>query len=109
MTAETPSGLPAGGEARLADPPRRLGPAPPGCARGREPHVPADCAHGFQALTDPADVSYRINRPHDPTEDVSIAFDDPELAIPWPLPVTIMSQRDQAASSLAAATKLFTS
>ena len=26
-------------------------------------YVPAGCAHGFQALTDPADVSYRIDRP----------------------------------------------
>jgi dTDP-4-dehydrorhamnose 3,5-epimerase len=69
-------------------------------------YVPAGCAHGFQALTDPADVSYRIDRPHDPTEDVSIAFDDPDLAIPWPLPVTTMSKRDQAAPSLAAATRL---
>ena len=72
-------------------------------------YVPAGCAHGFQALTDPADVSYRIDRPHDPSEDVSIAFDDPELAIPWPLPVTTMSQRDRVASSLAAATKLLAS
>jgi dTDP-4-dehydrorhamnose 3,5-epimerase len=71
-------------------------------------YVPVGCAHGFQALTDPADVSYRIDRPHDPSEDVSIAFDDPELAIPWPLPVTFMSQRDQAASSLATATRLLT-
>jgi dTDP-4-dehydrorhamnose 3,5-epimerase len=66
-------------------------------------YVPAGCAHGFQALTDPADVSYRIDRPHDPAEDVSIAFDDAELAIPWPLPVTTMSGRDRAAPSLAAA------
>jgi dTDP-4-dehydrorhamnose 3,5-epimerase len=66
-------------------------------------YVPAGCAHGFQALTEPADVSYRIDRPHDPTEDVSIAFDDPELAIPWPLPVTMMSERDRGASGLAAA------
>ena len=69
-------------------------------------YVPAGCAHGFQALTDPADVSYRIDRPHDPSEDVSIAFDDPELAITWPLPVTVMSRRDQAATSLATATQL---
>ena len=69
-------------------------------------YVPAGCAHGFQALTDPADVSYRIDRAHDPSEDVSIAFDDPELAIPWPLPVTVRSQRDQQASPLAAATRL---
>jgi dTDP-4-dehydrorhamnose 3,5-epimerase len=51
-------------------------------------------------------VSYRIDRPHDPSEDVSIAFDDPELAIPRPLAMTILSQRGQVASSLAAATKL---
>ena len=71
-------------------------------------YVPAGCAHGFQALTDPADVSYRIDRPHDPSEDVSIAFDDPDLAIPWPLPVTVISGRDRKASSLAAAVKLMT-
>jgi dTDP-4-dehydrorhamnose 3,5-epimerase len=69
-------------------------------------YVPAGCAHGFQALTDPADVSYRIDRPHDPAEDVSIAFDDPELAIPWPLAVTMRSDRDQLAAQLAVAEKL---
>ena len=50
--------------------------------------IPAGCAHGFQALTEPADTSYRIDRRHDPREDLTIAYDDPELAIPWPLPVT---------------------
>ncbi|MGN6677337.1 MAG: dTDP-4-dehydrorhamnose 3,5-epimerase [Streptosporangiaceae bacterium] len=69
-------------------------------------YVPAGCAHGFQALTEPADVSYRIDRPHDPAEDLTIAFDDPELAIPWPLPVTSRSQRDRDAPSLAAVTSL---
>jgi dTDP-4-dehydrorhamnose 3,5-epimerase len=69
-------------------------------------YVPAGCAHGFQALTDPADVSYRIDRPHDPAEDVSIVFDDPEFNIPWPLPVTVMSQRDKRAVSFAEATRL---
>lgn len=64
-------------------------------------YVPAGCAHGFQALTEPADVSYRIDREHDPTEDVTIAFDDPELGIEWPLPVTSMSERDRRAPSLA--------
>jgi dTDP-4-dehydrorhamnose 3,5-epimerase len=68
-------------------------------------YVPAGCAHGFQARTDPADVSYRIDRAHDPAEDVSIAFDDPELAIPWPVPVVAMSSRDRAAPSLAVAIK----
>ncbi|MBT2676858.1 dTDP-4-dehydrorhamnose 3,5-epimerase [Streptomyces sp. ISL-14] len=64
-------------------------------------YIPAGCAHGFQALTETADTSYRIDRPHDPAEDVTIAFDDPELAIPWPLPATSMSQRDREAPSLA--------
>ncbi len=66
-------------------------------------YVPAGCAHGFQALTDPADVSYRIDRAHDPAEDVAIAFDDPELAIPWPLPPVMMSARDRGAPPLAVA------
>ena len=69
-------------------------------------YVPAGCAHGFQALTDPADISYRIDRPHDPAEDVSIAFDDPELAVPWPLEVSATSDRDRLAMSLTAAIKL---
>ena len=69
-------------------------------------YVPAGCAHGFQARTDIADVSYLIDRAHDPSEDVSVAFDDPGLAIPWPLPVTIMSSRDRAAPSLAEAIRL---
>jgi dTDP-4-dehydrorhamnose 3,5-epimerase len=71
-------------------------------------YVPAGCAHGFQALTDPADVSYRIDRPHDPAEDVSVAYDDPDLAIRWPLPVTARSERDQLAPRLAIAVRLLT-
>lgn len=68
-------------------------------------YVPAGCAHGFQALTEPADVSYRIDREHDPDEDVSIAYNDPELDIPWPLPVGMMSERDLAAPPLSVARK----
>ncbi|GAA3497751.1 dTDP-4-dehydrorhamnose 3,5-epimerase [Streptomyces albogriseolus] len=64
-------------------------------------YVPAGCAHGFQALTETADTSYRIDREHDPSEDVTIAFDDPGLAVPWPLPVTVTSERDRKAPGLA--------
>lgn len=71
-------------------------------------YIPAGCAHGFQALTSPADVSYRIDRAHDPAEDVSIAFDDPELAIPWPLAVAGLSPRDRLAPPLALAVELLT-
>jgi dTDP-4-dehydrorhamnose 3,5-epimerase len=66
----------------------------------RSIYVPPGCAHGFQALTATADTSYRINRGHDPSEDLTIAFDDPTLAIPWPLPATVMSDQDRAALPL---------
>jgi dTDP-4-dehydrorhamnose 3,5-epimerase len=64
-------------------------------------YVPAGCAHGFQALTEPADTAYRIDRRHDPHEDLTIAHDDPQLAVPWPLPVSAMSRADATALPLA--------
>jgi len=66
----------------------------------RSVYIPAGCAHGFQALTEPADTSYRIDREHDPSEDLTIAYDDPELAVTWPLPVTLMSEADRTAKPL---------
>ena len=66
----------------------------------RSLYIPAGCAHGFQALTEPADTSYRIDREHDPSEDLTIAYDDPELGVPWPLPVTLMSDSDRTARPL---------
>lgn len=65
-------------------------------------YIPPGCAHGFQALTDPADTSYRIDRAYDPDAGLTIAHDDPELAIPWPLPVTGMSEADRCAEPLSA-------
>jgi dTDP-4-dehydrorhamnose 3,5-epimerase len=69
--------------------------------------IPAGCAHGFQALTEPSDITYRIDRIHNPAEDVAIAYNDPRLAIPWPLPVTLVSDRDRAAPTLAELGGLF--
>ncbi|GAB2969390.1 dTDP-4-dehydrorhamnose 3,5-epimerase family protein [Amycolatopsis acidiphila] len=62
-------------------------------------YVPPGMLHGFQALTETADVCYRIDRPHDPSEDLAVRHDDPELAIAWPLPVSVVSPRDAAAPS----------
>lgn len=64
--------------------------------------VPAGCAHGFQVLSDEADVCYKVDAPHDPALDVTIAWDDPELAVAWPLPDPVLSARDAAAPKLAA-------
>lgn len=64
-------------------------------------YVPPGFLHGFQALTDVADVCYRIDRPHDPAEDLGVAYDDPDLAIDWPVPVTVVSARDAGAGTWA--------
>ena len=64
-------------------------------------YVPPGLLHGFQTLTGTADVCYRIDRPHDPAEDLAVRYDDPELAIDWPLPVSRISDRDAAAGSWA--------
>lgn len=61
--------------------------------------VPPGLINGFQALTETADVCYRIDRPHAAGEDVAVAHDDPDLGIAWPLPVTAISERDRAAGS----------
>jgi dTDP-4-dehydrorhamnose 3,5-epimerase len=65
----------------------------------RHLYVPPGFLHGFQALTSTADVCYRIDRPHDPTQDLAVAYDDPDLGIAWPQPVTVVSPRDMSAPS----------
>ncbi|MFI6502171.1 dTDP-4-dehydrorhamnose 3,5-epimerase family protein [Nonomuraea typhae] len=64
-------------------------------------YVPAGFLHGFQALTEQTDICYRIDREHDPSEDLSVRYDDPELKIDWPLPATAVSARDLDAGSWA--------
>jgi dTDP-4-dehydrorhamnose 3,5-epimerase len=67
----------------------------------RHLYVPPGFLHGFQALSTTADVCYRIDRTHNPTEDLAVAYNDPDLAIDWPLPVTVVSARDASAGSWA--------
>ena len=64
-------------------------------------YVPPGLLHGFQALAEQTDVCYRIDRPHVPGEDLSVRFDDADLAVPWPEPVTAISRRDLEAGSWA--------
>ena len=63
--------------------------------------VPAGCAFGFQVTTDWADVCYRHDVQYSPGLDGALAWDDPELAIPWPLEGPILSARDRSAPTLA--------
>jgi dTDP-4-dehydrorhamnose 3,5-epimerase len=57
-------------------------------------YVPNGCAHGFQTLTDGTEVHYQISSFHAPDAAAGYRFDDPAFAIVWPLPVTVISERD---------------
>lgn len=64
--------------------------------------VPAGMLHGFQVLDgETADVCYRIDRPHEPAEDVSVRYDDPTLGLPWRGRPTQVSERDLSAGTFA--------
>jgi dTDP-4-dehydrorhamnose 3,5-epimerase len=67
----------------------------------RQVYIPRGFLHGFQALTSTTDVVYRMDDFYAPAEGVTVAYDDPELAVPWPAPVTIVSDRDRDAMSWA--------
>lgn len=64
-------------------------------------YVPAGIAHGFQALEDASDVLYMIDVGFDPAAARGARWDDPALSIDWPLPITVISERDRSWPDLA--------
>jgi len=69
--------------------------------RHRQLFVPAGFAHGFCVLSDEADVHYRLSSPYDPATEKGIAWDDPEVAVGWPITDPQISERDRNAPRLA--------
>jgi len=65
-------------------------------------YVPVGFAHGFCVISDVADVIYKQTAYYDPAIERGIAWDDPDIAIDWPLPASelIVSERDCAAPRL---------
>ncbi|HEV3093133.1 MAG TPA: dTDP-4-dehydrorhamnose 3,5-epimerase [Solirubrobacteraceae bacterium] len=65
-------------------------------------YVPVGFAHGFCVLSEVADVLYKQTAYYDPTLERGIAWDDPQVAIRWPLPDAdlLVSERDRAAPRL---------
>lgn len=57
--------------------------------------IPAGVAHGYQSLTDGAEILYMTDRAYTPELETGVRFDDPAFAIPWPLPVRDMTDRDR--------------
>ncbi len=64
-------------------------------------YVPIGFAHGFCALTDVVDFVYKVGSYYDPATERGIAWDDPDLAIPWPTDDPIVSERDRQNATLA--------
>jgi len=64
--------------------------------------IPVGFAHGFCVTSEVADVVYKVSSPYDPATERTLAFDDPELAIIWPIEAPIVSDRDRRGESLAA-------
>jgi dTDP-4-dehydrorhamnose 3,5-epimerase len=48
--------------------------------------VPPGFAHGFYVLSDFADFQYKCTDIYHPQSEVSMAWDDPEVGIEWPIP-----------------------
>jgi dTDP-4-dehydrorhamnose 3,5-epimerase len=59
-------------------------------------YIPAAVAHGFQALADGAEVSYQISEFHSSEAARGIRWNDPGLAVEWPITPPSLSERDAA-------------
>lgn len=71
--------------------------------------IPPGFAHGFYVTSDTADFQYKCTDRYDPDSEVSIAWDDPDLAIAWPLDeggAPSLSAKDQHALPFAEAPRL---
>lgn len=60
-------------------------------------YVPKGFAHGFQTLTDAAEVLYMISRPYVPEVSDGVRWDDPAFGIQWPeTEARVISPKDLA-------------
>lgn len=62
--------------------------------------IPPGFAHGFCALTDLADLSYKCTALYDAQADRAILWNDPDIGINWPVAEPILSPKDSVAPRL---------
>lgn len=67
----------------------------------RQVYIPSGFAHGFQTLSQDVDVHYLISAYYEPQASSGFRYDDPAFAIAWPLPVSMISERDLSWPSFA--------
>jgi dTDP-4-dehydrorhamnose 3,5-epimerase len=63
-------------------------------------YVPPGFAHGFVVTSDAAQFEYKCTDFYDGQDEITIAWNDPDLAIPWPVTNPALSTRDAAAPRL---------
>jgi dTDP-4-dehydrorhamnose 3,5-epimerase len=59
-------------------------------------YVPERFAHGYQVLQDKTETSYQVGEFYTPGSEGGLLFNDPRLGLSWPLPVSVVSDKDQA-------------
>jgi len=65
-------------------------------------YVPPGCAHGFMVLSETCDFFYKVTTPYNPAAERALRWNDPHLAIDWPLEIgrePLLSDKDKAALS----------
>jgi dTDP-4-dehydrorhamnose 3,5-epimerase len=65
-------------------------------ANRRALFIPPYVAHGYQTLTDGAEVIYQVSGPYAPEGEQGFRYDDAAFGIEWPVPVTVISDKDAA-------------
>jgi dTDP-4-dehydrorhamnose 3,5-epimerase len=66
----------------------------------RQVYVPPGVLHGFCVTSEAAQVEYKCTEPYDPRAEFSVRWNDPELAIPWPIAEPLLSEKDRCAPLL---------
>jgi dTDP-4-dehydrorhamnose 3,5-epimerase len=59
-------------------------------------YAPAGFAHGFQTLADDSEVLYQMSESYHAELARGVRWNDPGLAVPWPIAQPIVSERDRA-------------
>jgi len=62
----------------------------------RQIYIPKGFAHGFQTLDDGCEIGYLISEFYAQEASTGLRWDDPTFGIKWPLPVSVMSDKDKA-------------
>lgn len=64
-------------------------------ANCKQLYIPAGCAHGFQVISNGAEVLYMIDTEYAPQAADGVRWDDPFFKIEWPEPVSVIAERDR--------------